>query len=47
VPLDARIWLTKVIPAWLDDLAFADARGPGVDMALQFEAVSQFTRGFS
>jgi hypothetical protein len=27
----------------LDDLVFGDERGPGDDLALQFEAVSQFT----
>lgn len=41
--LDALIRLAKVLRVRLDDLVFGDERGPGEDLALQFEAVSQFT----
>jgi len=41
--LDALIRLAKVLHVRLDDLVFGDERGPGDDLALQFEAVSQFT----
>lgn len=42
--LDALIRLAKVLHVRLDDLVFDDhERGPGEDLALQFEAVSQFT----
>ena len=41
--LDALIRLTKVLHVRLDDLVFGGERGPGEDLALQFEAVSQFT----
>lgn len=41
--LDALIRLAKVLHVRLDDLVFGDERGPGEDLALQFEAVSQFT----
>jgi transcriptional regulator with XRE-family HTH domain len=42
--LDALIRLAKVLHVRLDDLVFGeDERGPGQDLALQFEAVSQFT----
>ena len=42
--LEALIRLAKVLHVRLDDLVFAEnERGPGDDLALQFEAVSQFT----
>jgi transcriptional regulator with XRE-family HTH domain len=42
--LDALIRLAKVLHVRLDDLVFADnERGPDEDLALQFEAVSQFS----
>lgn len=42
--LDALIRLAKVLHVRLDDLVFGEnERGPGEDLALQFEAVSQFT----
>lgn len=42
--LDALIRLAKVLHVRLDDLVFGDQeRGPSADLALQFEAVSQFT----
>ena len=41
--LDALIRLAKVMHVRLDDLVFGDERGPGEELALQFEAVSQFT----
>ncbi|MDR0275844.1 MAG: helix-turn-helix domain-containing protein [Burkholderiaceae bacterium] len=42
--LDALIRLAKVLHVRLDDLVFAEgARGPGDDLALQFEAVGQFS----
>ena len=41
--VDALIRLAKVLHVRLDDLVFGDERGPGEDLALQFEAVSQFT----
>jgi transcriptional regulator with XRE-family HTH domain len=41
--LDALIRLAKVLHVRLDDLMFGDERGPCEDLALQFEAVSQFT----
>jgi transcriptional regulator with XRE-family HTH domain len=41
--LDALIRLAKVLHVRLDDLVFGDERGPCEDLALQFEAVSQFT----
>jgi transcriptional regulator with XRE-family HTH domain len=42
--LDALIRLTKVLHVRLDDLVFGDhERGPSDDLALQFEAVSQFS----
>ena len=41
--LDALIRLAKVLHVRLDDLVFGDERGPGDDLALQFEAVSQFS----
>ncbi|MDM5182270.1 hypothetical protein PO883_34455, partial [Massilia sp. DJPM01] len=41
---DALIRLAKVLHVRLDDLVFGEnERGPGEDLALQFEAVSQFT----
>lgn len=42
--LDALIRLAKVLHVRLDDLVFAEnGRGPDDDLALQFEAVSQFS----
>ncbi len=42
--LDALIRLAKVLHVRLDDLVFGEhERGPDDDLALQFEAVSQFT----
>ena len=42
--LDALIRLAKVLHVSLDDLVFGEnERGPSDDLALQFEAVSQFT----
>ncbi|CAK0764836.1 Transcriptional regulator [Gammaproteobacteria bacterium] len=42
--LDALIRLAKVLHVRLDDLVFAENdRGPDDDLALQFEAVSQFS----
>lgn len=42
--LEALIRLTKALHVSLDDLVFAEhERGPGEDLALQFEAVSQFS----
>jgi transcriptional regulator with XRE-family HTH domain len=42
--LDALIRLAKVLHVRLDDLVFGEnERGPSDDLALQFEAVSQFS----
>ncbi|MDQ1925059.1 hypothetical protein [Massilia pseudoviolaceinigra] len=42
--MDALIRLAKVLHMRLDDLVFGEnERGPGEDLALQFEAVNQFT----
>lgn len=42
--LDALIRLAKVLHVRLDDLVFGEQeRGPSDDLALQFEAVSQFS----
>ena len=42
--LDALIRLAKVLHVSLDDLVFGEnERGPSDDLALQFEAVSQFS----
>lgn len=42
--LDALIRLAKVLHVRLDDLVFAEnERGPDDDLALQFEAVSEFS----
>lgn len=44
--LEALIRLAKALHVGLDDLVFAEKeRGPDEDLALQFEAVSQFSPG--